>query len=285
MISTHLMGGLGNQLFQIFCGLATALRTNSQYVVLAKYLKNFNHRDDRPTYWNNILRNLCRHLKFTTALQNIYEIREPVFYYVPIPLAPIVSGKDVFLFGYFQSEKYFKDQFSKIYDMCGFDSMKSEIMSKKMEGRSMENTISMHFRIGDYKNLQEIHPIMTYNYYRNSLEYILISTDSAIQKQVYYFCEEQDISTVNEVVDKLLAEFGERVVFIRADPSLEDWEQMLFMSCCNHHIIANSSFSWWGAYLNRNPTKLVCYPSMWFGWKFSKNTMDLCPPEWTRIEV
>jgi hypothetical protein len=277
------MNGLGNQLFQIFCGVATSLRTNTQYIVLSKYLKNFNNREDRPTYWNNILRHLCRHFKFSTTLPDAYLIREPVFYYVPIPLSPIVSGKNICLIGNFQSEKYFKDQFSTIYEMGGFENMKSEIISNKFQGVSMENTISMHFRMGDYKNMQDIHPIITHNYYRNSLEYIL--NKSISNKIVYYFCEEEDISVVLEIIETLKKEFGEKALFIQSDSSLEDWEHMLFMSCCEHNIIANSAFSWWGAYLNRNTNKIVCYPSVWFGWKFSKNTMDLCPPEWIRIEV
>jgi hypothetical protein len=282
MITSHLMGGLGNQLFQIFCGLSTALRTNTQFIVLSKYLKNFNGREDRPTYWDTIFSCLCRHLKFSTTYPDVYYLKEPVFYYMPIPVAPIVAGRNVMLSGYYQSEKYFKDKFDIIYDMFEFDRLRSMLMDSKLNNPSMEATISMHFRMGDYKKLQHIHPIMTHTYYRNAMEYILnLSTHE--QHKAYYFCEEEDISIVMAIVDKLREEFGEKVTFIRADPSLADWEQMLFMSSCENHIIANSSFSWWGAYLNRNPNKMVCYPSRWFGTHSKHNTMDLCPLEWIRI--
>jgi len=74
------------------------------------------------------------------------------------------------------------------------------------------------------------------------------------------------------------------IEFERATNTLDDWQQMLLMSCCNHNIIANSSFSWWGAYFNVNPTKIICYPSIWFGPKMSDVVVtDLFPDEWVRI--
>ena len=65
---------------------------------------------------------------------------------------------------------------------------------------------------------------------------------------------------------------------------IQDWEQLLLMSLCNHNIIANSTFSWWGAYFNTNPGKIVCYPSVWFGSKCINNsTRDLFPENWIKI--
>jgi hypothetical protein len=290
MITVHLMGGLGNQMFQIFSALATSLRNERPFVVLSKYMKNFNGREDRPTYWDTIFAGLCKHIQFAVSIPDIYQIREHTFHYTPIITGPILVGRNIMLNGYYQSEKYFKDQFDHIYHICKFQQMSNKVLMKycvKNNNHSqnvMENTISMHFRIGDYKKLTHIHPIMSYDYYRNSLIHIFNNLDSSNYK-VFYFCEDEDLDFVMTIVDKLLQEFGSRCVFERADPSYTDWEQMLFMSCCSHHIIANSSFSWWGAYLNRNPTKLVCYPSVWFGPQVSHNTYDLCPPEWIRISV
>ena len=73
--------------------------------------------------------------------------------------------------------------------------------------------------------------------------------------------------------------------FVRGDNSLQDWEQMIYMSCCHHNIIANSSFSWWAAYLNSRSDKIVCYPSVWFGPSANHDTSDLCPPEWIKINL
>jgi hypothetical protein len=74
------------------------------------------------------------------------------------------------------------------------------------------------------------------------------------------------------------------LIFERADNTLADWQQMLLMSLCKDNIIANSTFSWWGAYFNTNPTKSVCYPAKWFHPKAGNNIEDLCPNDWTAID-
>jgi hypothetical protein len=143
----------------------------------------------------------------------------------------------------------------------------------------------MHFRIGDYKNLQENHPLMPYEYYYNALMHMLLNLHIDNPINVVYFCEEDDNDIVSSMIQQCSKEFT-GFKFIKVDDSIEDWKQMLIMSNCHHHIIANSSFSWWGAYLNNASDKIVCYPSLWFGPALaSKNVRDMFPPEWTRIDV
>ena len=107
-------------------------------------------------------------------------------------------------------------------------------------------------------------------------------------KKVIYFCEEEDIQTVEETIQQCKKLFP-TLEFLRASNLLEDWEQMLLMSECKHHIIANSSFSWWGAYFGfqnqDKQNKIICYPSLWFAASAKENTKDLHPSEWVKIEI
>ena len=142
-------------------------------------------------------------------------------------------------------------------------------------------TICMHFRLGDYKEKQEYHPVMPYEYYEKALSNL--SEDFLKNSTIYYLCEEEeDNVTVSEMVKRLQDTF-QLVPFVRVDFSPDDWQQMLFMSCCQVNIIANSSFSCWAAYLNRHPEKMVMYPCKWFGPKIPAVTKDLFLPDWIQI--
>ena len=180
--------------------------------------------------------------------------------------------------------------FTSICRLIGIDKIKNKLLEKlqtiygeNIDINSMENTISIHFRIGDYKKVSDFHPILKYEYYHKSLNKIQsIYPNNAFT--IYYFCEDEDIQDVSNKISILKINFP-NYSFIRGDNTLADWEQMLFMSCCHHNIIANSSFSWWGAYFNKNLHRIVCYPSVWFGASANIDTCDLCPPEWIKIDV
>ena len=104
--------------------------------------------------------------------------------------------------------------------------------------------------------------------------------------KVFYFCEAVDASAVELIIKQLKDAVGEGCEFTEVDTeAFDDWQQMLIMSCCQHNIIANSTFSWWGAYFNSNPEKIVCTPAEWFGPKIDIKMKDLLPEEWTKIEA
>ena len=138
----------------------------------------------------------------------------------------------------------------------------------------------MHFRIGDYKDIQNYHPLLPYQYYENAITK-LNHTISNIT--ILYFCEKKDNDTVSTFIQQLQYTF-KHIQFVKVDDDIPDWKQLLIMSCCSHNIIANSSFSWWGAFFNQNTNKLVYYPDKWFGPALTHhNTQDLIPTNWNKI--
>ena len=142
------------------------------------------------------------------------------------------------------------------------------------------NVISMHFRIGDFIYKEHSHPVLSYYYYENALRYMVNNTSCSI---ILVFCDEVNNISVNFVLRRL-NEYFHNIIFEIVNDKASDWEQLLLMSACSHHIIANSAFSWWGAYLNQTQEKLVCYPDIWFGPLLKKNdTCDLFPINWKKI--
>jgi hypothetical protein len=173
--------------------------------------------------------------------------------------------------------------FKAIFKKCGWFNIKQQIV-RAMCTIDYENTISMHFRLGDYKKLPGFYPILPVEYYKNALLYIVEELPNHLlhKLQVLYFCEEGDHDDVIKTI-KQLQQLFPTIVFERASNEIHDWEQMIVMSLCQYNIIANSTFSWWGAYLNTNVCKIVCYPDIWFGPKISHDTTTLFPEDWISI--
>ena len=207
-------------------------------------------------------------------------IREHSFNYEKLPQHTL---KDIMLSGYFQSHLYFDDCKDTIFKLIKIDKKKNIL--KQTVNYDFKNTISIHFRLGDYKNYPDIYPILQVSYYSNALQYLLYETTTLTSiTNVLYFCEDGDLNEVTEIINELKNVYPE-LVFERAEPLLFDWEQLLLMSLCNYNVIANSTFSWWGAYFNENIGKKICYPSVWFGPKAGHNTTDLFPKDWVKIAI
>lgn len=286
MITCDLRGGLGNQLFQIFTTISYAIKASIPFKFLNIKSMGGGTSTVRYTFWETFLSNLKPFL-LENISQPVHIIQENGFSYNELPINEMIN-RNTAIYGYFQSYKYFQQNFTSICRLIGLDKIKSNLLDKlrTIYGENIVNessTISMHFRIGDYKKVSDFHPILTYDYYQKSLNRIQ-SIYPDISFTIYYFCEDEDIQDVSDKINRFKNIFP-HYSFIRGENTLADWEQMLFMSCCHHNIIANSSFSWWGAYFNNTPDKIVCYPSKWFGAVANIDTRDLCPPEWIKIYV
>ena len=287
MNTIELMGGLGNQLFQIFTIISYSIREDKQFYFEDKII-TCGWR--KKIYWDTpLLEKLKVYVKNIITIRqgasqsedyerdNIYN--EPCFNYINIP-----SYNDVKLFGYFQSDKYFKDHKDTIFDLIKLNDTQYFISEKyKNDIPSYDNIISIHFRIGDYKHQECNHPILPLKYYEEALLYILSNNPNKIDWTILYFCEEEDINCVNNKINILKNNIHfSKLTFIKINNIKEDWEQMIVMSLCYHNIIANSTFSWWGAYFNKNDN-IIIYPKIWFGSNLNHNVSDLFPEKWIKI--
>jgi hypothetical protein len=290
MITIDIVGGLGNQLFKIFTVIAYSLENAQPFV--------FEYREkvgNRFTYWNSFLSRLK---VFTTmvpnskaVLQNALQDRTKVLHSEPRKQGyaeiPNYQNRNVFLKGYFQSHLYFERYRDKIFQIIGLENHQTEIRQhfiQYFDGN--HTTISMHFRLGDYINLPNSHPIIPYNYYENSIQYLFDKLGKGGTYKILYFCEKGDNNTVLDSIIKLKQRFHDRnVSFIKIDDSIDDWKQVIIMSLCHHNIIANSTFSWWGAYFGVPENRVVCYPDIWYGTALKYIDMrNMFPNDWQKID-
>jgi hypothetical protein len=285
LVTCTIIGGLGNQLFQIFTTIAYGIETKRKIV--------FSDTDFltvgtvRSTYWNNFLNGLkiFTDKKYDstpqTLLRNKYNFfSEKEFSYNEIPFFP--SFQKLCIVGYYQSYKYFDNVKDKLFQMIRLRNQKMAIVTEFSHFLLNEsNNISMHFRLGDYKHIQDCHPLIPYEYYENAVGYI-VNKRSEKRHQILYFCQVEDNEVVSEMISKLSIKYTQ-ISFIKVDDAIPDWKQLLIMSCCHDNIIANSTFSWWGAYFNETPEKIVCYPDKWFGPELQHDVRDLFIDSWTKI--
>ena len=249
-------GRMGNQMFQY--ALLFSIAKTREYEFGVPYAL----RSANP-YFNLCLTDAFGNLtaKDSTGIQNINRAQEHNFTY-NAGIFGIPDHTDII--GYFQSEKYFIDYREQLLKEFEF---KPEIKRKALDIRSVTRNpvISMHFRFGDYKNLVGKHPICNVEYYTEALKQL---PDDLL---IIAFSDEPDLA--KEILEQL-----NRKYFITEtnDQNVD----MCTMTLCDYHIIANSSFSWWGAWLGES--KKVIAPSQWFGESpdMPKNWSDIYCKDW-----
>lgn len=295
MITCRIMGGLGNQLFQLFTVIAYAIENNIKVVLPYEpyeYLIN-----NRATYWETFL---SEFKIFTIAnpsnkitneeLYNFCVYTEKGFNY---QVFPYFSNISICLNGYFQSYKYFIKSEKTLLRMLKLENKQNEIKQKYIQlfsssdsdSEAQSDIIVIHFRLGDYKEKRKYHPVMNYEYFEKSLSYIMENKQKTNHTKIFYLCEKDDNSYVEKQIGKLAKKYPNNE-YVKIDDEIVDYEQLLIMSCANHNIISNSTFSWWGAFFNQTPNKIVCYPSVWFGENYKDHDYnDLIPKEWVKIQA
>lgn len=241
MITAKLVGGLGNQLFQIAATLALAWANEDE----AGF--NFDSRLLSQGYSAlNYKRNLYINLPFFTGeTQHVY--KEKLFNYYPIPYQPNLA-----LDGFFQSDKYFLNYQDRLRATISLESVTNHWF------KYSEPNCAIHVRRGDYLYREDYNPTLSLDYYRQAINYFPSSTRFLVVSDDVEWCKQKF--------------HGYRFSFSSGHTELED---LLLISQCPNQIIANSTFSWWGSWLNTNPNKIIIAPKQWFGTKLQYSTKDL----------
>ena len=190
---------------------------------------------------------------------------------------------DVNLDGYFQTERYFENIRKEIREDFTFHDEILKPCKEMIDSLGEGRKIFLHIRRGDpklpwaYVNLQNAHPVQTWDYYTEALSHFPDDIPVIVFSDVIEWCKEQEFFSddrfiMSETTDELSD--GQRV----------PWTDLCLMSLCTDAIIANSSFSWWGAWLIDNPEKTVVAPKKWFGSQFDHYNMnDLIPKGWITV--
>jgi translation initiation factor 2 beta subunit (eIF-2beta)/eIF-5 len=265
MIYCNLKGGLGNMLFQVAAVSSMAIKKNTScsFPNFRDHL-NFLNQDHlfNPNMKHANEYTEFLHLEYSTASEP-YKLYSYPFEYIDAIPGDTTFGVD----GFFQTEKYFKNQRQEILKIIKPNQKINDILNTKYSFIKEDICTSIHVRRGDYTKFSDKHPTQDVKYYQKALEsiedyglIIVFSDDVEWCKSVFKF---------------------KNMHFIENE---KDYIELFLMARCKNNIIANSSFSWWGAWMNQHPDKKVVGPNKWFGPNLSHlNTNDIIPETWIKI--
>tara|TARA_R110002020_G_scaffold140179_3_gene311497 strand:+ start:680 stop:1438 length:759 start_codon:yes stop_codon:yes gene_type:complete len=252
------MGGLGNQMFQYAYARNLSISNQDDFYLDISFYNN--QLGVTPRIFSlNLFPNTLIEVEIP-PIENIKIINDN-FKYNPTKL---IKG-NYLLQGYWQSEKYFKNSKEVIIN----DFSPNETNQKKLLKKYptvVGNSVSLHIRRTDYLTSNGYHPVQTIDYYSKAID-ILDEYEN-----IFIFSDDIEWCKNNLNFNNM--------VFVEGNSDVED---LWLMSLCKNNIIVNSSFSWWGAYLNKNVDKVVIAPSKWFGDSVSLSTEDIVPEQWNKI--
>ena len=301
MIISCIVGGLGNQLFQYAAGKHLAIRNNETLTVDYGLFQHHRQRHPQLFHFNVDCQEIddsifasqveasfrsfiqLPPIKRSLARRVARQLRGRLWRQ-PLASTPIFWGKSprfeaalldlkspVRLIGFWQSEKYFLDIESTIRRDLQIKSEYLKNTDRVLEKIQNTRAVSVHFRRGDYVGLNKFEMKNPLDYYQAAINDMAQHIEDAT---FYVFSD--DVAWVKGHFHS-----PHRVVFVNDDGVLSDVEELHLMKSCRHHIIANSTFSWWGAWLNPDPHKRVYAPRIWFN--DDKDYSDTVPENWVRL--
>jgi hypothetical protein len=298
MIIVKIMGGVGNQMFQYALGINLASLHGTEVKFDISWFDKFEN-DTVPRYYSlqefNIKENIATKeeiAKFEkykkiperkNFLHNLFIANNSIYIKEKSTNFDknILEIKDnAYLYGYWQSEKYFENIKNEI--IKEFTLKKPSDNYKKNEKEIIENDgtpISIHIRRGDYtsEKIKKTIGLCSLDYYYKAIEKI---TQEIKNPTFFIFTDD-----VDWVKDNLKIKYPTNFISYTKTSNgykNKDYEELILMSKCKHNIISNSSFGWWGAWLNQNPNKIVITPKQWFK-KTTMNFEDIPLESWLKI--
>lgn len=284
MIIVKIQGGLGNQMFQYAAGKALAIKHNTELKLDINWFSNI-EEVHTPRKFELLIFDITENfasnseiakfqdkkiIKF--VIKNKKRIIEKSFNFDPEILN---LPNNVYLEGYWQAENYFKSIEKIIRKDFSFKSHlegKNREISKLMQ----DNSVSLHVRRSDYVNNPEtnsFHGTCNLDYYSKAINLIAQKVNNP---KIFVFSDDMEWVRKNLNIPY-------QTYFIEWNKDENSFEDMRLMSLCSYNIIANSSFSWWSAWLNQNPDKIVIAPQKWFNLPEINTHQDLIPEDWIRL--
>lgn len=262
-VNMHLGGRLGNQMFQIAAALSFA--------------KDFGAVAVFPDLVYRVSEDLPKNYRYFFGALNVEKPRkEPTYCFEESPhfeFCPIPFHKNIEINGYFQSERYFKHNKEIICDAFKPSlPIQTYLREKYRELLEHPNTVAIHLRAYKLEGLdiEKCFPFLDGSFYMKAAE--------------QFFPEEALFVIFSDQIEwakEEMKEFHRPHIFIENEPHYHDF---YLMSFCKHQIISPSSFSWWAAYLNKNPNKIVVAPDPWFSPVSGHDSSNVIPPEWFKLK-
>jgi len=301
MVVVRLFGGLGNQMFQYAAGRSIAC-VNEKVLKLditsgfredfykRKYcLKYFNieehiaSKSELPRLLINHSESLSVFGKTSRFINNLFPLDKKYVYKEKSLLfdPSIFKPRDrIYLIGYWQSEKYFSNIEPIIRSEYSFKTLPANRNKEIAERILNDNSVGIHFRrlygVSGEKVIRKhkkVYGTPSVQYYKNAIRYL-----QEMYSDLIFFIFSDHIQWVKDNFREQLP-----LIFVDYNDNESSYEDLRLMSLCKHQIIANSSFSWWAAHLNRNKSKTIIAPKTWFLDRYKNENNDIIPESWIRM--
>jgi hypothetical protein len=298
-LTIQCQGGLGNQLFQFIIGYILAKKNKINLRINIESFNSYHRQYELDKFPEIHKLNIPKIINYNIFYKTYFYLNSKLYKILKISgiykyinffflekkefeKSPFIFNEDLLkkkivknfsITGFFQSEKYFIRYRKIVLKLFSFPKIKDKLVQKHLNLIKNKNSVAIHIRRGDYLNnpkARYFHGILGENYYKKSISFIKKKVKNPI-----FFIFSDDI----ELIKKSHFFFNnKKYIFTDTKSSIND---LSLMSNCKHFIIANSTFSWWGAWLSKNKHKIVCAPKRWVRARIS--TPDIIPENWIKI--